>query len=121
MKHLTPSCSPCFLWNLVGFPAAVLPSGVRQGQGEGGESEGLYQAPPGQKGDVFFTESQRAVAGAAGMPVGFQVVGLPFEDEGVLGVCEVMEIALGYSTGGAPEDTIRNTLAAIAAQQQRRE
>lgn len=113
-RHLTPACSPCFLWNLVGFPAAVLPSGVTQGAAGGG-GEDVYQAPLGQRGDVFFTESQKAVAGAAGMPVGFQVVGLPFEDEGVLGVCEVLEGALGYSTGGAPEATIQKTLAAIAA------
>jgi len=104
-RDLTPPCSPCFFWNLVGFPAVVLPC-TRQEEGEG-----AYSAPPGQRGDVFETEAKRAVAGACGMPVGVQLAGLPFLDEALLGVARVLEGCLrGVAPVGVPEDVLQATL-----------
>ena len=99
-RDLTLPCSPCFVWNLLGFPAVVLPC-TRQRQGED-----EYQAPPGQRGDVFFREAVRAVAGAEGMPVGVQLAGLPFTDETLLGAATALERALKEIRGGAAEEGV---------------
>ena len=106
-KDLTPSCSPCFVWNLVGFPAVSVPVGVQAA------GEGAYAAPPGQAGDVFCREAERCVAGAAGLPVGVQLVGLPFEDEALLGAAVVLERALGRPAEGVPQVVLQATLAAL--------
>lgn len=106
-KDLTPCCSPCFFWNLVGFPALVLPATrVKAFEQE-------YSAPPGQAGDVFFKEAVRATAGTEGLPVGVQLVGLPFEDEALLGAGAVLEAALDAGIQGTPEDILQQTLSRI--------
>ena len=94
-KDLTPACSPLFFWNLVGFPALVLPCSVQA------RGEGAYEAPRGQRGDPFHAAAVAAVAGAEGMPVGVQLAGRPFEDEARLGAGVVLEEALAAAAAAA--------------------
>ena len=81
-RDLTPACSATFLWNLLDAPAGVLPvTRVRA-------DECVYEAPPAQA-DAFAAAAQRAMVGAEGLPVGVQVVGLPWRDEETLEAMEV--------------------------------
>lgn len=107
-QDLNPACSPCFLFNLVGFPAVVLPCTTQ------GKDEGIYSAPPGQRGDIFFQEACRALKDAAGMPVGVQLAYLPFQDEKLLGAASVLERALNNQAGGGvPEEVLSTTLSRL--------
>jgi fatty acid amide hydrolase len=113
-RDLTPACSATFLWNLLDVPCGVLPvTRVRA-------DECAYDAPPGQR-DAFAAAARVALAGAEGLPVGVQVVGLPWRDEEALEVMEELERALAAAPdaaeqawraegGGVPPQTLRATL-----------
>eukprot|EP01138_Halocafeteria_seosinensis_P011838 gb/GECG01012098.1/.p1 GENE.gb/GECG01012098.1/~~gb/GECG01012098.1/.p1 ORF type:complete len:345 (+),score=38.08 gb/GECG01012098.1/:1-1035(+) len=88
-SQLTPSCSYTFLWNLFDFPAGVVPvTEVRDT-----EAEQQY-VPPECQQDRFSKQADESIRGAAGCPVGVQVVGLPFQDEKVLGLMKVLQDSL---------------------------
>ena len=116
---LQPACSATFLFNLFNLPAGVQPvTRVRAGE------ECTYAAPAGQR-DMFSAEAARALAGAEGLPVGVQVVGLPWRDEECLEAMEELERCLAAAPdaaaeawragGGTPEAVLQATLAAVAA------
>ncbi len=117
-RDLTPACSATFLWNLLDAPSGVLPvTRVRA-------DECTYEAPPAQR-DAFAAAAGRAMAGAEGLPVGVQVVGLPFRDEECLEAMEELERLLAAAPdargeawragGGVPADALNKTLARLGA------
>lgn len=106
-RDLTSACAATFLFNLVGFPAGVVPV-----PGPVRADECTYAAPAGQR-DKFAAEAARALVGAAGLPVGAQIAGLPFRDEIVLGAMAALEKALGGPLMGTPDLTLQATLNAL--------
>ena len=111
-RDITPACAPAFIFNLVGFPAGVLPVPRRVD-----ESECHYDAPLGQR-DPCAAAMRAALAGAAGLPVAVQVVGLPLRDEHTLGVMAVVEAVLareagGRGGGGCPDAVLEATIAKL--------
>jgi Asp-tRNA(Asn)/Glu-tRNA(Gln) amidotransferase A subunit family amidase len=77
---MTPLSYP-ILWNVLGFPAGVVPvSNVL-------ESETHYESDSW----VFSSHIRRQMKGAEGMPTGVQVAGLPNQDEKVLAVMKLIE------------------------------
>jgi fatty acid amide hydrolase len=117
-RDLTPACSATFLWNLIDAPCGVLPvTRVRA-------DECAYEAPPEQR-DAFAAAAGRALAGAEGLPVGVQVVGLPWRDEETLEAMEELERLLAAAPdaeeqawraeGGVPAETLRDTLEKLGA------
>lgn len=86
-RDLSPACSHTFLFNLVNFPAGAVPvSRVRP-------DECSYTCPARQD-DMAAAAARREMAGAAGLPVGVQVVGLPLHEERVLRGMRQLEAAL---------------------------
>mmetsp|Transcript_30064 Transcript_30064/g.78892 ORF Transcript_30064/g.78892 Transcript_30064/m.78892 type:complete len:636 (+) Transcript_30064:121-2028(+) len=83
-KEMTPSFSPSFLYNVLHFPAGIVPlTTVRPG-------EEVYEAPTQDKLTAQATEALR---GAGGMPIGVQVATLPYRDELCLRVMADLESA----------------------------
>jgi hypothetical protein len=54
------------------------------------EAEQRYRPPVGQQ-DRFSQQADESMEGSKGCPVGVQVVGLPFQDEKVLGVMKILQ------------------------------
>ena len=113
-EKLTPACSWNFLWNLLHFPAGVLPTSLVRA------NECSYTCPKAQDDD--FAKAARAdMVTAAGMPVGVQLVALPYQDELCLGAMKATEAALkafpqsGPVPCGAPETVLRTAVAAVVA------
>ena len=83
---LNQACSYTFLWNLLDMPAGTVPvTRVR-------EDEQLYEAGAN---DSIAKAARRAMKGAAGMPVGVQLVAPPWRDELCVAAMAAMEAALG--------------------------
>lgn len=113
--ELTPACSYAFLFNLLDMPAGALPvTRVRLG-------EDVYLPRPQHRDDIG-AAAVSAAAGSAGLPVGVQVVALPFKDELAIrfmreleGLLRNADASRGAAGGGVPESTLAATLAAAAA------
>ena len=71
-----------FIWNVLGTTVGAMPITVAR------EEEEVYES---NHNDDISTKLKETVKGSAGMPVGIQVVGLPFEDEKVLGFMKSLE------------------------------
>mmetsp|Transcript_20771 Transcript_20771/g.38623 ORF Transcript_20771/g.38623 Transcript_20771/m.38623 type:complete len:574 (-) Transcript_20771:117-1838(-) len=83
---LMAPCSYSFLWNTVAYPAGMVPvTNVL-------ESETSYSC----ESSIFTKYFNQTMAGAAGMPVGVQVIGLPNKDEQVLAVMQLIEQMAGF-------------------------
>jgi len=89
--HLNVAAAYNFIYNLLDMPAGIVPvTRVRAG-------EDVYSAPAGQQ-DRYEKVAKVNAQGSVGIPVGVQVVGLPFADETVLRVMAVLEAALPEET-----------------------
>eukprot|EP00936_MAST-01D_sp_MAST-1D-sp1_P002071 g2071.t1 len=96
------ACNYTAMWNLLDFPAGVLPVRTateddmgeklrawRQDEGRG--AVGGLGLPP----DPWGAKVGKAAGDAAGMPIGVQVVAPPWQDEMCLGAMRALETALG--------------------------
>jgi len=84
-RDLFPSCSAVFLMNALGFPTGCLPvTTVR-------EDECFYDEEPR---DGISRKLHAAMRGAAGLPVGVQVMGREWRDELTLGCMREVERCL---------------------------
>ncbi len=80
--HLNPAASYCFLANLLGVPAGVVPATrVRESEQE--------DRPTSR--DVTDREARRVDSGSAGLPVGVQVVGRHWREDTVMAVMRALE------------------------------
>ena len=83
-------CFYCFIWNYLNFVVGVAPvTAVRADEQDGYLSTWNDKISRGLR--------EKVVAGSAGLPVGVQVVGLPWHEETVVGVLLHLEEA---SKGG---------------------
>lgn len=73
------------LFNFLGYPAGVVPETLVR------ENECIYDKPEAAQTPEQRAWFARQLSGAAGMPVGVQVAALPFKDETVLRVMQVLE------------------------------
>ena len=74
-----------FIWNYLNFPAGVVPvTRVR-------DNEQYFESEVGDKFDLIMEETMKD---SKGLPVGIQVVGLPWKDELVLKTMELLEAHL---------------------------
>ncbi len=71
-----------FMWNVLGTTVGSVPVTVTR------EDEEIYES---RHNDLMTTKLKESAKGSAGLPVGIQVIGLPFEDEKVLGLMKVLE------------------------------
>ncbi len=85
-EHLIDAASYAFAFNVLGFPAGVVPVGFVAAEDEPGRPA---SADPG---DRAAAEGDR---GSAGLPVAVQIVGRPWEEHRVLAVMAALEAALG--------------------------
>ena len=74
--------STLWLWNILRYPAGVLPLGQIQ------PSEQYYSS---SINDSITARANTALQGTAGLPVAVQVVSLPYQDEKALGVMKLLE------------------------------
>lgn len=72
------------LYNVLGFPSGVVPEALVQ------PGETTYETLPEQP-EMQRERAQILLDGSEGMPVGIQVVGLPYRDETVLRVMKLLE------------------------------
>jgi fatty acid amide hydrolase len=93
-KHLAAACAPAFLFNLLGWPAGVVPV-----PGRVRADECVYTPGTGE-GDDFAAAAAAALDGAAGLPVAVQVAGPPYADEATLGALAALEAALAAAPAG---------------------
>jgi fatty acid amide hydrolase len=71
-----------YLWNVLALPSCSLPVSIVR------EDELNYES----KWDDEFTKAiRKTVSTSQGLPVNIQVIGLPFSEEGILGVAKVIE------------------------------
>ena len=84
-KDCDLECFYCFIWNLVNFPVGAVPvTTVR-------DEEQRYNSKWADKVSRTITENME---GSAGLPVGIQVVGLPWHEEEVVEVMKRVEDGL---------------------------
>lgn len=115
-RDLTPACSYTFLWNLLHFPAGTVPVSHTRAD------ECVYECPKAQN-DAFAAVARTALVGAAGLPVGVQLVGLPYQDELVLRGMHELEAALEGAAAASgvkrvilcPKETVQATLRGVTA------
>jgi Asp-tRNA(Asn)/Glu-tRNA(Gln) amidotransferase A subunit family amidase len=77
----------CYLWiaNMLNLPAGIVPvTHVRKG-------EDNYDEKDSSCGGLIYKQSVEAMKGSQGLPVGVQILTLPFEDEKCLGVMKLLE------------------------------
>lgn len=79
---MIPQLGVMWLWNLLEFPAGIVPVGQVY------LSEETYDFPPK---DGMTKRAQQVMKGASGLPVALQVAALPYEDEKALGLMQVLE------------------------------
>eukprot|EP00939_MAST-03C_sp_MAST-3C-sp1_P002666 g2666.t1 len=92
-RDLPLSFAYTVLFNLLNFPAGSVPvTRVRDSESD--------QYPSSKYDDSFDTAARVAMKGSGGMPVGVQVVALPFQDEIVLRVMRDIEMSLKKTNGG---------------------
>ena len=70
-----------FIWNVLGTTVGSMPITMTR------EDEEVYES---LHNDDISRKLNETVKGSAGMPVGIQVIGLPFEDETVLGFMKTL-------------------------------
>eukprot|EP00743_Colponemidia_sp_Colp-15_P002422 GILK01002626.1.p1 GENE.GILK01002626.1~~GILK01002626.1.p1 ORF type:complete len:609 (+),score=87.34 GILK01002626.1:56-1828(+) len=86
-KELTPACSYTFLYNLLHYPAGTVPvTTVRA-------DETVYSDT---FNDRYTKLAAKVLEGAVGLPVGVQVVSLPFHDEVALRVMKDLEKHISF-------------------------
>jgi Asp-tRNA(Asn)/Glu-tRNA(Gln) amidotransferase A subunit family amidase len=84
---LAQACSYNFVFNAFNLPAGTVNvTAVKADEQE-------YR-PTRDPADSFCSAARRACAGSAGLPVGVQMVGLPWQDEVTLGAMRALEYAL---------------------------
>jgi fatty acid amide hydrolase len=95
--HLFVSCSYTFLFNILHFPAGIVPMTLVR------DDEQYYE-------DIGNLNNDRAVAMAkdvcrqsAGLPIGIQLIGWPNDDERVLSVMKELENATGKVQAPMPK------------------
>ncbi|CAG7658359.1 unnamed protein product [Allacma fusca] len=74
-------------WNLVEFPAGVIPMGIESGQNVDAVDT---------SGDVFLNLAKTNLLNAIGMPIGVQIVGRPFQEELILRTLQELESSSKY-------------------------
>ena len=77
-----------FIWNVLAMAVCSVPTTVVK------EEEQYYET---SWNDPISAEIKKGVQSSAGLPVGVQVVGLPFEEERVLGVAKQIETHFRFS------------------------
>ena len=102
-KDLTLSHSYTFLYNLLPFPAGVVP--ITRVKKEKGEEEYTAESV-GEKGrqgkgkefmnDGLAAKARKVCEGSDGLPIGVQVAGLTWNDEMVLRVMKELEEGIGW-------------------------
>lgn len=92
-QDATGQISYTALWNLLDFPAGILPVSVVS------EREEAEQRPRLER-DAWDKAVDSFEIGSSGLPVGVQVIGLPWQDEQVLYVMQMLERALGNFAPG---------------------
>ncbi len=85
-EHLMDAVSYAFAYNILGFPAGTVPVTTVRPDEESGRP---VSSDPS---DLAAAEGDR---GSAGLPVGVQIVGRPWEEHRVLAVMQALEAALG--------------------------
>lgn len=70
-----------FMWNVLGTTVGSMPVTLTR------EDEQTYES---RHDDQITRKLKETAKGSAGLPVGIQVIGLPFEDEKVLGLMRVL-------------------------------
>lgn len=107
-SNLTVACSYTFLFNTLHMPAGSVPVTHVQ------KDEAHYTCPTHQM-DKFAKASIKAMTApdVVGLPVGVQVVGMPYRDEMVLAGMRELSLALGQKRTSCPEATIQATIADI--------
>jgi len=106
-NRLNQGCSYTFVWNSFGFPAGALPAATVR------PAEEPYGPCP--FGDALAKDAALACEGSAGLPVGIQVVALPFHDELCLRAMREAEAALAFPGPMPPVDLSRPAPAPAAA------
>ncbi|CAM9849086.1 unnamed protein product [Choristocarpus tenellus] len=91
-KDLTPAFSYTFLANLLHWPAGVVPVTTVRPEEEEYRMETL---PPNQR-DTIARFAEKALRGSEGLPVGVQIMTLPFKDELALFVMKEVEKAVKF-------------------------
>ena len=87
-NRLFQSCSYTFIWNALQFPAGVVPTTRTR------EGETLYTS---RHNDMFTQLAKRALSGSEGLPMGVQVVALPWADELCLRAMREVESAVQWT------------------------
>ena len=77
-----PACCYSVIWNVLGYPAGVVPVGLVQA-----EDVEFFD----QYNDVVTKAAKKSMKNSEGIPFGLQVVSLPFKDEQVLNVMKLVE------------------------------
>ena len=83
--NLTPACSYTFLWNLLHWPAGVVPVGTV------GKDEMNYVDDSVPNSEPWFRAASKSCLDSEGLPVSAQIVTLPFQDELCLRLMRVVE------------------------------
>jgi fatty acid amide hydrolase len=91
LKHGTSgelSLACCYLWisNMFNLPAGIVPvTRVQKGEDNYGKDDTIF------RDHVLYPQAVDAMKGSEGLPVGIQVLTLPYEDEKCLGVMKLLE------------------------------
>ena len=91
------SCSYTFLFNVLRFPAGVVPMTVVR------DDEQYYEDIGRQNNDRAVALAEETCRESAGLPIGVQLVGWPNDDERVLGMMKELESAIGKISLPVPE------------------
>lgn len=84
----------CYLWlaNIANLPAGVVPVTTVKAE----EANYTKEDSPKYIDDILFQYSQENMADSVGLPVGVQVLSLPWEDEKCLAVMKEIETLIGF-------------------------
>ena len=91
-KHCDLFAMYCFIWNFLNFPVGAVPITTVK------ECEQTYESVFNDKCTATLRD---ALKGAHGLPVGIQVVGLPWTDESVVEVMKLLESGLVQLAGSS--------------------
>lgn len=87
-SDLVPLAFATALYNMLDFPAGHLPVGKVSAK----DDQALLDETQWSTGaNLLLKQMRSAAAGSAGMPVGVQIVGLPYEEEKCLALMQVLE------------------------------
>lgn len=90
------SCSYTFLFNVLRFPAGVVPMTVVR------EDEQYYEDMGQRNNDRAVAMAEETCRESAGLPIGVQLVGWPNDDERVLRVMKELENTIGKASLPVP-------------------